>query len=295
MNEPSLKKPLIFVGPPCSGVGLISNLVFHHPALCWLDEKFEKYPTSNFQRKLFKYTNEWRSKANDYPEKSLMSALANDFSPTPAEATLFWDSMTRDDVDFYRGFARGKQASPMEITEIKKIFEDRMRTTKKERLALKFTGPARLYYLQSLFPDAKFVHVMRDPASTVNSIISSEEWEFKGKNMLWWRGAYSLQELAQYDLLRRHAVAGTAFQLNKLLQTTRQEIDELDIDLLTINYEDFVANPSKTLLSILDYAELDPHSNVERAMKRSDIRCSNSVLKMPATDINTVYTWCPAA
>ncbi|MDD1783353.1 sulfotransferase [Enterovibrio sp. ZSDZ35] len=294
MNVPSLKKPLIFVGPPCSGVSLISNIVFHHPALCWLDENFEKHPTSNFQHKLFKFTSKWRSKSNDYPTNSLMSALANDFSPTPTEATLFWDLMTRDDVDFYRGFARGKLASPMEISEISKILEARVASTEKERLALRFTGPARLCYLQSLFPDAKFVHVTRDPASTVNSIISSQEWEFQGKSMLWWRGAYSLQELAQYDLLRQHAVAGTAFQLNKLLQTTRQEIEEVNADLLTVNYEDFVANPQQVLLNLLEFAELDPDLNVGRALKRSEIRCSNKVLKMPATDINTVYTWCPA-
>ncbi|KXF83554.1 sulfotransferase [Enterovibrio coralii] len=294
MKLPSLKKPLIFVGPPCSGVSLISNIVLHHPELCWLDENFEKHPTSNFQHKLFKYTSGWRAKANKFPAKSLRSAIANDFSPTPTEATLFWDSMTRDDVDFYRGFARGKHASPMEISEIKKVLSNRMVTAEKSRLALRFTGPARLCYLQSLFPDAKFVHVVRDPASTVNSLMSLEDWEFQGKNMLWWRGTYSLQELAQYDLLRRHAVAGTAFQLNKLLQTTKQEIDELDLDLMTVNYEDFVANPSQTLLNLLEFGELDPHRDVERAMKRADIRCSNKVLKMPATDINTVYTWCPA-
>ncbi|KKD59275.1 hypothetical protein RN22_17020 [Grimontia sp. AD028] len=293
MNRAStLKQPLIFVGPPRSGVTLISDLVMHHEALCWLDESFEKHPRSDFQHRLFKRKCAFRNKA--LQDKSFFGSLAREFSPTPSEAMNFWDEHTREEIDFYRGFSRGKHATPVEISSIREILSRRVTLSDKSRLALRFTGPSRLCYLHSIFPDAKFININRDPASTVHSMISTEEWEYQGKNLLWWRGAYSLQELAQYDRLRGHAVAGTAFQLNKLIQTTKLEASELDLNILTLNYEDFVASPEHVMGQILDFAELSSSKTVDAALKQNEIRCSNKVLKMPATDVNTVYTWCPA-
>ncbi|MBV7297112.1 sulfotransferase [Enterovibrio paralichthyis] len=292
-HQATLSQPLIFVGPPRSGVTLISDIVFHHNALCWLDENFEKHPRSDFQHRLFKRASSWRS--NAYKRSPLLGALSREFSPAPTEAINFWDDITREEIDFHRGFLRGKHATPAEIAAIKETLARRVDLSGKSKLSLRFTGPSRLCFLHSIFPDARFVHVVRDPASTVHSMISTEEWEYLGKHLLWWRGAYSLQELAMYDQLRHHAVAGTAFQLNKLIQTTKLEADELGIDLLTVNYEDFVASPQMVMARILDHARLAPDASVEAALSHNDIRCSNKVLKMPATDINTVYTWCPAS
>ncbi|MGF1767048.1 sulfotransferase [Enterovibrio makurazakiensis] len=288
-----LNQPLIFVGPPRSGVNLISDIVFHHSDLCWLDKNFDNHPRSQWQHRLFQHTTRWRNHA--VHSSSLLGSIAKEFSPTPTDAMSFWDDVTRDDIDFERGFLRGKHATPIEISSIKDVLEARITLSQKDRLGLRFTGPSRLCFLHSIFPDAKFVHVVRDPASTVNSMINSEEWEYQGRRLLWWRGAYSLQELAQYDMLRDHAVAGTAFQLNKLMQTTKQEAQELNIDMITVEYEDFVQNPQETVSNILCHADL-PHSNtIDKVLKQNEIRGSNKVLKMPATDINTVYTWCPAS
>ncbi|WP_325893053.1 sulfotransferase [Grimontia sp. NTOU-MAR1] len=289
----TLNQPLIFVGAPRSGVTLISDIVMHHDEICWLDESFEKHPKSDFQHRLFKRKCAFRNKA--LQDNSFLGSLAREFSPVPSEVMNFWDDYTREEVDFYRGFARGKHATPVEISSIREILSRRIELSGRSRLALRFTGPSRLCYLNSLFPDAKFVHICRDPASTVHSMISTEEWEYQGKNLLWWRGAYSLQELAQYDRLRGHAVAGTAFQLNKLIQTTMAEATELDLNMLSVNYEDFVATPERIVDKILDFAELPTNEMIDAALKQREIRCSNKVLKMPATDVNTVYTWCPGA
>ncbi len=257
------------------------------------DDNFEKYPRSYWQNHVFTRTSQWRSFG--VLRNTMLSGIAREFAPTPSEALSFWDDYSRDEIDFFRGFAKGKHATPIEVSAIKDVLRKRQITAKRPRLALKFTGPSRLHYLSSLFPDAKFVNIVRDPASTVNSLLSTEEWEYQGKHMLWWRGAYSIRELAQYGMLRDHPIAGTAFQLNKLLQTTKQEEKELRLNILTIDYERFSANPHETMASILDFANLPASLHINAAMKKNEIRCSNKVMKMPATDINTVYTWCPTS
>lgn len=291
-HVPSLNQPVIFLGPPRSGVTLVSDIIFYHEAFCWLDERFNKHPKSGLEHRLFRHKCQCRNNALNI--HSFLGDLVREFSPSPSEATHFWDENTRDEIDFYRGFARGKHATPLEISTLRNILCKRVALSQKSRLALKFTGPARLCFLHSLFPDAKFIYISRDPASTVHSMLSTEEWEYQGKHLLWWRGAYSLKELAQYDQLRGHPVAGTAFQLNKLLQTAKREASELDLDVLTIQYEDFVSAPDQTIARVLDFAELPASETVNAALRQNNIRCSNNVLRMPATDVNTVYTWCPA-
>lgn len=295
MKDAPLHQPLIFIGPPRAGVSFISDIVFHHEALCWLDENFEKHPDSYFQHKLFHFTSKFRSFVPKSAPSSLLHYFAKELAPTPSEALSFWDDITHEDIDFFRGFAWKQHASPIEIAVIREILSKRVRISKKQKLSLRFTGPSKIKWLKSIFPDAQFVQVIRDPAATVHSIISTQMWEYQGKHMLWWRGAYSEEDLAQYDALRGDAVASTAFQLNKLLQTTQQEALELKIDMLQVNYEDFITNPKETLNTIFSYAHLPDDERVHCALSKKEIKNSNKVLTMPNADINTVYTWCPSS
>ena len=46
----------------------------------------------------------------------------------------------------------------------------------KARFAAKLTGPARISYVSSIFPEARFVHVVRDGRAVVQSLMKVEFW-----------------------------------------------------------------------------------------------------------------------
>jgi hypothetical protein len=77
----------------------------------------------------------------------------------------------------------------------------------KERFAAKFTGPGRIAYLRSLFPDARYIHLTREPVA-----LAAAQWR------------------AVVEGVRREAAA----QLDPGMY-------------LEIQYEDFVAQPRHTI------------------------------------------------
>ena len=293
MNEPLLKQPLIFIGPPRSGVSFISDMIFHHNDLCWLDDNFEKHPNSHFQHSLFKFTSKCRSYLPKTSAFSLMHFLAKEFSTEPSEALTFWDDATHEDIDFFRSFILKIQASPIEKTQIRQTLSKRLRLSGKTKLALRFTGTGKISWLNSLFPDAKFVHITRDPAATVHSLISTEMWEYQGKHTLWWKDAYSENDLKKYASLKQNSIASTAFQLNQLIKTTEQEALDLNVNMLRISYERFVSNPKECIKLIFTHAHLPFDEMVHLALSKKEVKNKNKVLQMNEKDIFTTYQWCP--
>ena len=86
---------------------------------------------------------------------------------------------------------------------------------------MKFTGPARLEYLTSIFPDALIVNVMREPVATVRSWLEVGFWQRMGIDKLWWRGAYTPDEIAYAETIKDKPALITAFQYKKLMETTQ--------------------------------------------------------------------------
>ncbi|WP_175443174.1 sulfotransferase [Vibrio sonorensis] len=153
------------------------------------------------------------------------------------------------------------------------------------------TGPARLEYLNSIFPDAKFINVVREPTATVNSLLNVPFWQEQGANQLWWTGAYSREEEAMFDSIKQDVVASTAFQLNKILTTTKQEIDRVNADVITVHYEDFIAKPTAVMNDLLTFCQLDSDRNITQKLDSCQWHNRNNQGK-PGELHSKVSQWC---
>lgn len=80
---------------------------------------------------------------------------------------------------------------------IRGIFEKMIKHQKRKRLSFKITGPGRIGYLHSIFPDAIFIEITREPFANIRSLLKVPFWKDRGMHQLWWRGAYSEQEQQQ--------------------------------------------------------------------------------------------------
>ena len=126
----------------------------------------------------------------------------------------------------------------------------------KKRLAFKITGPGRIGYLKSIFPDAQFIRIHREPAATVRSLLKVPFWEERGKKELWWQGQYTDAEKKWAEDHRSDPIGLTAFQIKKVVEVTDQEIRETEASVLDIKYSDFVKEPQKIIRDILEYCQL---------------------------------------
>jgi len=285
-----LQRPLIFIGPGRSGSTIISEVVFAHEMLGWPSNYLEKMPRAPwvnlFQRLLDNSL--WRlvgEKSQLYRTRRLNGLL-----PRPAEAYSFWEALTDVETEFSRGFLLDRRPSAEERTRVRGELQRMLAWQGKRRLGVKFTGPGRIGYLTALFPDAHFVNVVRDPLATVQSFIEVPFWADLGKHRIWWTGAYSEDELAYYDTIRDDAVASTAFQLAKVMSTTREEAAACGANMLTLDYEAFVASPRETVARILEFAGLPSSEGVDRKLQRIHVHDRSRRLTLDADQVRTVET-----
>jgi len=94
---------------------------------------------------------------------------------------------------------------------------------------------------------------------------------------LWWTGAYSEAEKQYYQTIRHDAKLSTAFQLEKILCTTRQEAEQCNANVTTIHYEDFVANPALTAEQILRISGLPASKWINQKLETSPVHNRNSI------------------
>jgi hypothetical protein len=79
-----------------------------------------------------------------------------------------------------------------------------------------------------------------------------------GIDKLWWRGAYTPEELAYAETIKNKPALITAFQYKKLMETTRHEIDKLGLTIYECRYEDFVKDPKTFIYKMMEFMQLQP-------------------------------------
>ena len=120
----------------------------------------------------------------------------------PVEHYNFWEYITGKRIDFSRGFLLDEKATSDEIKRARAFLNKQVKYQGRKRLIMKFTGPGRLEYLTSIFPDALVVNIIREPVATVRSWLEVGFWQRMGIDKLWWRGSYTPEEIAYADTIK---------------------------------------------------------------------------------------------
>ena len=271
----NISRPIIFIGSGRSGTTIISEIIFRHGTLAWpsnYQERFPSVPEVNLLRNYF--DNKLWHVLGQKPQLNKVSSF-NKVLFKPAEAYNFWEYITRPRIDFSRGFLIHDKATPEETQKMRSVFKKMVSYQFKSRLAFKITGPSRIGYLLSIFPDAIFVNIVRDALPTINSWLNVDFWQNKGKNRLWWTGAYSSQEEAWAKKNSDKPELLAAFQYRKLMEVSAMEIEQHKAKCLTVRYEEFVIHPSRVINRILDFTELTPSPFVDKFLQRNKIYNQN--------------------
>ncbi len=251
-----LVKPIIFIGNPRSGTSVISEIVMRNKVIGFPSQyqnRTLKNTNINYLRRLID-NRFWRIHGQN---KQLNKVdFISEYTFRTGENYPVWEAITEDAINFGRGFLLGTVPSPINIDYIRSYFSKIVRKQGKKRLAFKITGPARIEYLSSIFPDAQFIYIKRSPIPTISSLLKVSFWKYLGYHRLWWLGAYSKEEILWAENHKEDPVAITAFQIKKVIEMTELEITKMKVDVLNIQYSDFVSHPERIISEILEYTNL---------------------------------------
>jgi hypothetical protein len=253
-------KPIIIVGTGRCGSTLFHRLLANHPQLMWLSGFTYRYPAKP-------KWNRWAVEAMDIP---LLRRLFGE-RVRPGENYRFWDHYCYGFSEPCRDLLRSDVSARVK-KQVHAAFEP-MLTGKRDRLLIKITGWPRIGYLNEIFEDAKFIHVLRDGRAVASSLLHVGFWRGWYGPQGWRAGLLSPEDQAVWESYDRSftALAGLEWRIQmRAMEAAKAKVDPKQY--YEVRYEEFCEQPVEHFRRVLDFVELPESREFERQVRAASIR-----------------------
>lgn len=244
MSTSEIDRPVIVVSAGRSGSSVFHEILTHHPDACWL-------PRGSGHRPVGLRRFRWVFRSVDLPVVG--DVLRRRFEPV--EGYRFWDH-------HYPGFSRtcrdlrADDLTPRARQSLREAFGN-LPTGGRPRLVLKVTGWPRAGFLRGIFPDGKFLHLVRDGRSVAESLLRMAWWKGWEGPENWRSGPLTREERETWRRHDRSFVALAGIQWNRLMEAMERSRSLVPAaDWHTVRYEDMCRDPVATFGETLDVCEL---------------------------------------
>lgn len=257
--------PVFIIGTGRCGSTLFHDLLARHPRVSYLTKLANQHPTRP-------ELNRAAMKSLDVP--GLRWAARRKWHPV--EAYHFWDH-------YYHGFSSpfrdltSEDALPVVVRKLRPALAQLASPTR-PHLICKITGWPRIGFLQSIYPNAKFINVIRDGRATVNSLLQVD-WAWDGWQgpAQWKWGPLSSEREQRWQNSGRSFVALAALEWEILMEAYEQAKNVMSSPerLLEVRYEDLCADPMLVVRAATEFAGLEFSGEFKREIERFQVRDRN--------------------
>lgn len=257
-----ITKPIFIVGTGRCGSTAFHSLLARHPSTMWLSGFAEYFPDKPAW-------NRWAVTAVGNP---LVRRIFGK-RIKPGENYGFWYTHAY-------GFAEpGRDIVAADVTpRVRKQMRaamEPMLTPKRNRMLIKLTGWSRIGFLNEIFEDAKFIHIVRDGRAVASSLLHINDWQWRGwyGPYSWRYGPLSPEDQAAWEASNRSfaVLAGIQWRIHtRAVEAARQSLDPSRF--LEVKYETFCDRPEEVCRRVTEFAELPPSPAFERYVKAASIK-----------------------
>jgi hypothetical protein len=240
-----LDRPIFIVGSGRCGSTIFHKIFTYHPRVTFLSGLCKRWPDKPQRNRL-------AMRLMDVP--LLRRWARKKFQP--AEHWDFWETHVK-------GFSRpcrdltDEDVRPHVQRRITKVLEQ-MLTPRRDRLLVKLTGWPRMRFLSEVFPDARFIHMIRDGRAVSHSLLDVPFWRgWEGPAVAGF-GELSPAYQEEWERSGRSFLVLAAIQWKILMECFEEVKQDFDpARFLEVRYEDFAADPAGSFTKVLDFCGLD--------------------------------------
>jgi omega-hydroxy-beta-dihydromenaquinone-9 sulfotransferase len=260
MRISGVKPPLFIVGCGRSGTTIVYELLCEHPDLAWFSNYAERWPALPQLEALTRLR-----------DIGTIRRSPSRFVPQPVEGYALWDRSGPPDVRRRNARLSGADVDAEHAQRVGDLVAAHVRYHKGRRFINKNTrNSRRVRYLDAIFPDAAFLHVIRDPRAVVASLLAVHWWP---DLPLWWSDDRTPRALAAAGSTPE-AVAAEHWvkSVERLLADARHLPPSRYLE---IRYEAFTESPETVLSSVCTFAGLSSSARITEALRRRTVSSQN--------------------
>jgi omega-hydroxy-beta-dihydromenaquinone-9 sulfotransferase len=257
-------KPIIIIGTGRCGSTLFHRLLANHPQMMWLSPICYRYPERP----------EWNRMAVTAMGNPLLRRLFGG-KIRPGENYRFWDKYAYGFSEPCRDLVRSDVSARVK-KQVRAAFEP-MLTAERNRLLIKITGWSRIGFLNEIFEDGKFIHVLRDGRAVASSLLHVNFWRGWFGPQGWRAGLLSPEDQATWESYDRSfaALAGIEWRIQmRAIDAAREILDPGRF--LEVKYETFCERPVEDFRRVLEFAEVPWSADFEREIRSASIRSTSN-------------------
>jgi Sulfotransferase family len=260
MRIDGLKPPLFIVGCGRSGTTIVYELLCEHPDLAWFSNYAERWPAFPPLEALTKLR-----------DIGAIRRSPSRFVPLPVEGHALWDRRGPQDARHRNAPLTRADVDAKHARQVGDLVAAHVKYHRGRRFINKNTrNSRRVLYLDAIFPDAMFLHVIRDPRAVVASLLAVHWWP---DLPLWWSEDRTPRALAA-DGSKPEAVAAEHWvrSVERLLADARHLPPARYLE---IRYEAFTESPETVLSSVCAFAGLSSSSRLTESLRRRTVSSQN--------------------
>ncbi|MEM7798094.1 MAG: sulfotransferase [Chloroflexota bacterium] len=241
-----LDRPIFVIGTGRSGSTAFFHAFCLHPELAWLTGALNRFPGALWVNRMLLF-------GQDVP--LVGDQLVKNGRLGGGEVYDFW----RRHVPNFDRSPRDLVAADVK-SEIKASLPSLLSKTltpRRPRLMTKLTGWSRIGYLLALFPDARFIHVVRDGRAVATSFFNVSFWRGHQGPDHWRWGPLSSAQMARWEAVDREIIGLAGLNWEILMDATAKAADQLPNEqYFEIRYEDLCRHPLDQFKAVVEFCDL---------------------------------------
>lgn len=199
-------------------------------------------------------------------------------TPKPTEPYKLLNYVTDSLFTQARPLAESDVA-PRAVDRYRQVVRQHLRWQGKSRYLQKHTGFPRTQYLRTIFPDASFVHVLRDGRAVASSL--ARVGFFDGTLGSWWWGPMRPEFEQEYLQSGKSPIVLAAITWKTLIDLIEPAMAELPSGQgTTVRYDELIARPELTMDELARFCGLRASPMFDRRVRRVRIDGSDDKWKL---------------
>lgn len=244
---------IFIIGESRSGKTLLGNLISIHKDTCWFSNISDKFVYIRFLPMLHRIRD--LPLVGEKIKKCIVNGNGPKFIPRPSEGGKIYHKYCKFE---YSCWTTEKDLDHYYASSLQKIIENHQKFTKKRFFINdQSANLQRIRQMAKIFPNARFIHVIRDGRAVANEIIKTSWWN---SNKIWWYG--NCPEI--WERSGRDPVVLGGLDWKNSIEVILNNKALFEKRYLEIRYEDLTKNTKKYLYQALKFCGLSWYCNYSK-------------------------------